>query len=353
LTARDLDHLAKPSSTEAQEASKREFLQYAASMQRKKQKSTVARLRESLVFSLVLLLLLVFSGALMAAYSGGAIPGDPLYGTKLFLEQTRLNYSANSEAAAALIKELHQERLDEIEALLSLGRSETVTFSGEVETLSQDRWIVAGLPVEISSQTMLPDEVEVGFLVQISGRTSDGAVLADQVEVIAGPPQDPNSQNPDSSEQLTPTPMPTIEPLNIPERPDFLLPDNESQTNPAGLLPAPTATLEVDTINNEDAGDADENVSGSSEEPGNNEDQSENNDGSDKSEDDSNDESDEREDNGYDGNDAKDEYGSENSEEQEEVEEEDSAEADTKEGDEPSEPDDVATNSQVAFDEES
>ncbi|MFN2170262.1 MAG: DUF5667 domain-containing protein [Candidatus Promineifilaceae bacterium] len=264
MTARELDQLATPASTDAQEASKREFLHSVASMKVKPQKSAVTWLREAFVFSLALLLILFFSGAVMAVSSGTAVPGDALYGTKRFIEQTRLNYSADSEAAAALIKELHQERLDEVRTLLSRGRSETVTFSGEVEILSPERWLVEGIPVEITSSTILPDEIETGFMVQIKGKTVAGAVLAEQVDVIAERSPEPDPNNP----QIQPTPdiLPTIEPLVIPERPDLILPDNASQTDPTEPLPQPTVTLEDDSTHVDDSAGAGENDSQDSQE---------------------------------------------------------------------------------------
>jgi hypothetical protein len=267
ITARDLNQIARPASTTVQEASKREFLRYATSMQVEQRKSSIDRLRDIFVYSLAILLILFFSGAVMAVSSNEAIPGDTLYGTKLFLEQARLNYSADPAAAAALIKALHQERLDEIKTLLALGRSETVTFSGEVEEVSQDRWIVEGLPLAITSSTIIRDEVETGFLVQVRGMTSDGVIVAEQVDVIAGRTTDPDLNNSDSQEQPTPpTPMPTIEPLKIPERPDLLLPDNGQITNPTDPAPVPTTIID-DSINGDDSGHEIESDSQGSQEP--------------------------------------------------------------------------------------
>jgi hypothetical protein len=256
-TALDLNHLAKSSSSTAREASRSEFLGYAAAMQVKQRKTAVTWLREILVTSLAVLVILFFAGAVTAISSSEAIPGDALYETKLFLEQIRLNYSPNSEEAAALIETFHQERLDEVNTLISLGRQEIVTFSGVVEELGEGLWIVEGIPVAITSSTIIHGEVEVGFLVQVKGKTSSNIVLAEQVEVMAGSPDsdltDPIPQNEPST-----TPLPTIEPIEIPERPELLLPEDSSESPSTLLEPVSTGVPEEDINGNEDAGNIDE-----------------------------------------------------------------------------------------------
>lgn len=250
LTALDLNHLAKSSSNAAREASKREFLEFAAVMQVKQRKSTAARLREILVSGLAVLFILFFAGAVMAVSANESIPGDALYDTKLFMEQIRLNYSANSEAAAALIKTLQHERVDEVNKLLSLGRQENVIFSGVVEQLAEGRWIVEGIPVEITSSTIIHDEVEVGFVVQVKGTTSSNVVLAEQIEVLAERPPDSDLTDPPQQEDPSAIPLPTLEPLTIPERPELVLPEDSSVLP---LLPDPVSTsTPEDDLNGED-----------------------------------------------------------------------------------------------------
>jgi hypothetical protein len=315
MTARDLNHLAKPGSTAAQEASKKEFLRYATTMQVEQRRSAADRLRDIFVYGLAFLLILFFSGAVMAVSSSSAIPGDALYGTKIFLEQTRLNYSADPAAAAALVEELQKERLDEVKTLLSLGRSETVTFSGEVTELSPERWIVDGIPIVVTSSTILRDDVEGGYLVQVRGMTSDGVVEAEQVDVIAGLSTDPDLNNPDSEEQKNPpTPMPTIEPLKIPERPELILPDGGQRENPTDPTLVPTPIFDDDSTNVDDGGYENENDAQGSQEPEGGEDQHEKDGGSNESINDGNNKSDEHEDGGQNDDKNQDEEKSENSE---------------------------------------
>lgn len=252
MTALDLNHLANSPSKGAQEASKSEFLRYAAAVQVKQRKSATVWLREILVSSLAVLFILFFAGALMAVSASEAIPGDALYDTKLFLEQARLNYSANSETAAAFVEKLHQERLDEVIKLLSLGRQEDVIFSGVVEELAEGLWIVEGIPVEISSSTIIHNQVETGFVVQVKGKTSSNVVLAEEIEVMAEGSPDSDLTDPPSPEEPSAIPLPTIEPLLIPERPELLIPEDGS-ISPSLSEPVPTTIPENDLNGDEDA----------------------------------------------------------------------------------------------------
>lgn len=258
VTALHLNQLAKSSSPTAQEKSKSDFLGYAEAMQTNQRKSAAAWMRQILVSSLAVLLILFFAGAVMAVSSSEAIPGDALYDTKLFLEQIRLNYSANSEAAAALIEALHQERLDEVNTLLTLGREEIVTFSGIVEELEEGRWIIEGIPVAITPSTIIHDKVEFGFLVQVMGKTSSNIVLAEQVEVLAEQPPDFDLTDPSPQEEPSVLPLPKIEPLEIPERPELLLPDVGSVSPTPPLEPVSTIIHEDDSTGGEGAGYEDE-----------------------------------------------------------------------------------------------
>jgi hypothetical protein len=247
VTAAKLARQAKPSSAAAEQASKRQFLQQAVELQHKPRKPVAAWLRQIIVSAVAVLLLIFMGGAMLIFASSEAIPGDTLYSTKRFLEMVRLTYSANTETAASMIEGFRQERVDEVAALLSLDRHEMVTFSGTVENLTPQRWIVEGIPVVITSSTIIADEVEAGFLVQVTGMTAGGVLLADQVEIIVGLPKpDPNvpplSITP--SPTPSPSPSPTVEPVKTPERPDILQPDDDSETNPPAPLPTPTATFE-------------------------------------------------------------------------------------------------------------
>ena len=236
MTAVNLERLAAPSPSAAQEASRRDFLAYASALQEKPQKPRAGRLRQVLVSGLAVMLLLVLSAAALAAASANAIPGDTLYGSKILLENVRLNYSANPAAAQAMLEEFRQERIDEVMELLSLGRAQTVTFSGTVGEMQDDVWVVEGIPMTITPSTIIGGEVGAGSFIQVTGSTAGGRLTAEKIEVYSGPLPEPDPVVPLPPPQPSVTPTPTIEPVNTPERPD-----SSPETNTP--IPLPTATI--------------------------------------------------------------------------------------------------------------
>jgi hypothetical protein len=243
ITAVDLTQLAKPPTGAAQQSSKDSFLQRAAALQdeRRTPESASTWLRRVLATGLAALLFLFVGSTILAFASAEAIPGDTLYGAKLYMEQMQLTYSTNPETAATMIERFHRERVDEVAALLSLNRHELVTFSGTVEETTPDKWIVEGIPVAITPATLVPDLVEPGFLVQISGTTGNGVVVADRVEVVRGrqPEPDLNTPAPPVNPAPSPTPAP---PVKTSERPGLSQPDDGAETDP----PAPALTVTPD-----------------------------------------------------------------------------------------------------------
>jgi hypothetical protein len=225
-------------------------LQYAATLRDKGSAapSLWPWLRNVLVSGLTILLFLVLSGFMFVSASASAIPGDALYGPKRFIEDVRLNTSASPETAAALLAEFHQRRLVEIEALLLSGREEMVMFSGTVKAMAGDRWIVETIPVAIGGSTIIPDVVDTGNVVQVSGKTLGGALLADRIDLVSKGQPDPDLPLPTPSAVPSPTRPPATEPTATPE---------QTESEPEEIAPKPPpAVIEDDIEVGEDDGGA-------------------------------------------------------------------------------------------------
>lgn len=74
------------------------------------------------VASLLLVFAILASGTGVAYAAGGSLPGDSLYGLKLGFESTRLALTLSPTARGAYLRDLADERLSEIQTLLSDGR---------------------------------------------------------------------------------------------------------------------------------------------------------------------------------------------------------------------------------------
>jgi LysM repeat protein len=124
---------------------------------------------------------LVFTGG-AAAYSQSSLPGDALYGLKLFTENAQLNFSADADA---LQESFAARRLAEIQSLFAAGRSEKVTFEGVVTEQNADRWVIANLPIQIGTELPGLEGIRLGDTVRVEGlTTTQGTILASRIERI-------------------------------------------------------------------------------------------------------------------------------------------------------------------------
>lgn len=89
--------------------------------------------------ALILLVALAFSGVGVASAAAESIPGDPLYGVKLNLEEVRFGLTWNEGGKVHLLSEFADERLGEAEKALALGRQADAdaALSGYAETVDR------------------------------------------------------------------------------------------------------------------------------------------------------------------------------------------------------------------------
>ncbi len=235
MTAAALPALAAQPSVTAERDSRRAFL---AEADRRAAEATTTRqaagwLWRLLAPALAVLAVMFLGGAGLVRASSGAVPGDALYTTKRFVEETRLNLTADPERAAELREQFRRERIDEIEQLLADGREADVSLTGEITAMDGDAWTVDGLPVAVPAGATIEGTPFVGAQVQVDGRAAGGAVTATRVMVLAGvqPPPTPTPPAP------TPTPT-TPAPTPTPPAPTPTAGPVESQPGAQPVVPA-------------------------------------------------------------------------------------------------------------------
>ncbi len=190
-------------STDVIRRNRSKVLQHAAQMREAKAPSACrlwsVPLRRALVTLIVVGVLFISSTGLVRAAST-TLPGDNLYPVKRTWEDVNILFTFNVQTREALAVEHENERLDELKNVFAAGRSVPVDFSGLVTRQNADLWLVAGIPVAVSTQTELPTQsIVVGNAIHVLGLTQkDGAVLAQRIELLsAGTPlpevQDDNS----------------------------------------------------------------------------------------------------------------------------------------------------------------
>ena len=186
-------------------------LQHAAAMRESARKPRRVRFMFTrFATSLALALVFLLGGTRIVSASSGALPGDNLYPVKRSWEEIRLWFVFSPEGREELESEYEQERLNEVDELLTEGREETIAFYGIVTAQGGDYWLVSGVPVQITPVSQLPVEpVLVGMPVTIVGRTnSQGFIEAMLVGAldpgVSLPPLKPTELETEAEEQDEP-----------------------------------------------------------------------------------------------------------------------------------------------------
>jgi len=175
------------------------------------------------------------SSVLALSAAGSALPGDGLYGLKRAVEGAQLALAPQPAARVDLEAEFADRRIAEAQALLAAGREAPVSFTGDIQVIEGDRWVVSNVPVQVGAQ--LATGFGVGDTVRVSGlsnRAAD-AIVAETVELltVATPTETPT---------LAPAPSTTPLPATATAEP------TPEPTATQAPTQAPSATLPVATV---------------------------------------------------------------------------------------------------------
>ena len=180
--------------------------------------------------------------------SAKAIPGDTLYPVKIAWEQVRLSLTADPAAHATLLDRFDARRTAEAAEVASQRRPvASFNFVGVIETISDGQWRISGLDVQISDQTIIEGQPQVGAKVRGTlSAPGDGSLVAQKLEVdVQVVLQETTAPQASAVPQATETPLPTStatpEPLKIAPSPS---PDSGAlATEEPTALPTATPTL--------------------------------------------------------------------------------------------------------------
>lgn len=137
-----------------------------------------------LVYSLAILLIVLFIATGSAvAVSAHALPGQPLYSVKLATENTRLMLATDPRQRLDLEQSFDQERADEVEQLIHLSRSVSVNLTGTVSKINAQEWAVSGIHVLLPAGANIAPDIEDGYQVVVSGLIlPDGSIRATKIQ---------------------------------------------------------------------------------------------------------------------------------------------------------------------------
>lgn len=138
-----------------------------------------------LAVSLVILavLLLTTSGSLFVA-SAKSLPGDKLYPVKRAVADLRINLTTSTEHKSKVETQYRSQRISEVQQLLDLQLVRKITFEGIVEKITDDQWIVSGIPVSVNKDTIYIGSITVGMLIEVEGSTEkNGYISGDELHL--------------------------------------------------------------------------------------------------------------------------------------------------------------------------
>ncbi len=242
LQARSLGEITIPANVQSRGRIK--LLQRAEALRRlqRQREKRMIPFYSRLAVALGLAAVFFLSSTGLVSASSTALPGDQLYPVKRSWEDVRLFFAFNPQNKDILQSEFEQERLDEIDGLLSRNRAATVNFSGLVTQQNGNKWLVSGIPVTLSSSTQLSgNSLSNGVPVNITGVTlANGEVEAQQIQLLGAgvslPPLEPSDksqpENEDQNAQPAPANPATVSPPASKSVPTPGQTNNNEEKNP-------------------------------------------------------------------------------------------------------------------------
>lgn len=181
--ARSLAEIDVP--VEAMNRSRTRLLGKAAALRNGKQPKRAWAGIPRLAFSIFLAvaLFIVTSGSFLAA-SAKSLPGDKLYPVKRAVEDLRVQLSSGEVHQYEVESEYRQLRIEEVQDLLAMQQQRDISYSGVVEEMAGEYWLVSGIAVRVTNDTVMIGEISAGMLVEVEGSTEpDGYVLAQEIHL--------------------------------------------------------------------------------------------------------------------------------------------------------------------------
>jgi hypothetical protein len=146
-----------PPPTHAQAASRAKFLYQAGELRSKSAKPRplfgLALLPRLAFILAIVLVALGVSGYGLVTASAQSLPGDALYNVKRTVEAIRLWLATDVQTHQQLETEFATRRTEEAHAITTQGRSAPVEFTGVVEQIQDDYWLVGGIAVSVTTQS--------------------------------------------------------------------------------------------------------------------------------------------------------------------------------------------------------
>ena len=215
--------------------SREKFLAQAGLLRRTAPRKTMGFLPRLAAGFVAAALVAVVLGTGAVAASGSALPGDPLYGLKRTVEDVRLQSASSPTQRQELQLEFEQRRISEANELLDAGRKGEVEFTGVIQAIQPNAWIVSGLVVQLDTNTQIAGTPRINLVAEVRGVTGPMGLRASAISIkSSGEPEMTSTPIVTETPQATETLEPTATPA----------PPTATKPRPAATIsPAPVATV--------------------------------------------------------------------------------------------------------------
>jgi hypothetical protein len=130
----------------------------------------------------VIILIVIFTGAVTAVLAAQSLPGELLYNLKIAGEQTQLRLTKDPVRRLELQESFDHKRLEEVDRLIEQERSIPVSFVGALHEMGANTWRVGEVTVRLDPQTSLEGDLQTGLNVGVEGTLQqDGSVHATRI----------------------------------------------------------------------------------------------------------------------------------------------------------------------------
>ncbi len=222
--------------------SREKFLAQAGSLRRTAPRKTLGFLPRLAAGFVAAALVAGVLGTGAVAASGTALPGDPLYGLKRTVEDMRLQSASSPTQRQALQIEFEQRRISETNELLDAGRKGEVEFTGIIEAIQPNAWIVSGLVVQLDANTQIAGTPRINQVAEVHGVTGPTGLRASSISITST--REPElTSTPEGTE--TPQATETLEPTETPAPPTATIAQPAAKIRPtlvATATPQPANT---------------------------------------------------------------------------------------------------------------
>ncbi len=237
-TATGLSALRREPSEAAKMQSRQKFMAQADLLRRTAPRKKAGFLPRFAAGFIATALVAIVLGTGAVAASGSAVPGDPLYGLKRAVENAQLGLSGSATARESLADQFAQRRRNEVNQLLSAGRPGEVEFTGKIEALQPEAWIVSSLVVQLDANTQIVGTPQIDRVAEVRGVTGPNGLRASSI-VIESSGEPEVTATPEATE--TPQVTPTSEATKTAAPTTTLTPQAMATPRPT-MAPQPTAT---------------------------------------------------------------------------------------------------------------